>query len=404
MVELKIVKSKKQQREFIKFADNLYKENGSYVPYYHKFEKNLFYHKKNPNLLSNEIMGVLAYQEGRIVGRILCISNRIEMSENKIVRFSHFDCINDSEVSFALLGAVCDWAKKNGAESVVGDLGFNDLMQCGIVLTGNTYGLSTFQQKFNFDYYIEHFKNFGFNIQKKFNEYQLILNENFDVEDADININRLLSLNNFRFVEGSKKFKISMYGRKIFDLLYENSVSSYPSVVEDKVYNSYFKFIKTLFESEDLIIVINDSDEVVGVLLITRNTSLALQTTCGNVLVSKRMYTVGGQFKNEYDISLCAISKKSLNEVCQILSNKLAITFKLNNYYSVYTNVWINTEAKKQIFAKDFDVKLIRTRAICQKSLVDKPMVAKTASKLVVKKRTSDLVGRARVGNRTVIK
>ena len=76
MVELRIVKTKRQQKDFIKFADLLYKENHSYVPYYHKFEKHLFSHKTNPNLISNEIMGVLAYQEGRIVGRILCSYNR----------------------------------------------------------------------------------------------------------------------------------------------------------------------------------------------------------------------------------------------------------------------------------------------------------------------------------------
>lgn len=394
MVELRIVKTKKQQKDFIKFADFLYKENHSYVPYYHKFEKHLFSHKTNPNLISNEIMGVLAYQEGRIVGRILCSYNRIDMSNNKVVKFSHLDFINDSEVSFALLNAVCDWAKTLKAEKIIGDIGFNDLMQCGVVISNNTYSLSTYQQKFNFEYYAEHLRNFGFTISKKFNEYQLMLRNDFDQTNASIEINKLLSQNNFKFVEGNKKFKISVYGRKVFDLLYDNSLSQYSSVIEDKVYLSYLKFINKLYESDDFVIIINDSDEVVGSMIVTKNTSLALQTTCGNVLVSKRMYTVGGEYRNEYDISMLAIDKKYQNQVSNILACKLAITFQNNNYYSIYTNAWINNDTKKEALNKCFDTNLIRTRSLYQKDLVKKPL-----SKLVVKKRTSDLIGRPNRGN-----
>ena len=50
MVEVKIVKTKKQAKEFFKFVDFLYGDCKQYCPSYKKFEYKLFSHKKNPSL------------------------------------------------------------------------------------------------------------------------------------------------------------------------------------------------------------------------------------------------------------------------------------------------------------------------------------------------------------------
>ena len=93
------------------------------------------------------------------------------------------------------------------------------------------------------------------------------------------------------------------------------------------------KSIKKLFKSSDLIILINENDEVVGSMLITKNTSLGLQTTCGNVLSSDIMYKVGGEFKDEYDITMLAINKSCLKEVSELFSDVLAIKYLTEKYY-----------------------------------------------------------------------
>lgn len=399
MVDIKIVKNKKQQKDFVKFADVLYKENNEYVPYYHKKEKKLFSHKHNPSLLSNETMAMLAYQEGKQVGRIMCTYNRIEGVTNNAIRFSHFDCINDSEVSCALLEKVCDWARSLGACTVIGELGFNDIKECGMVITNDLPIISTMQQRYNFDYYATLLKAFGFSSSKKLYEYRLFLKDNFDRENASININKLLAKNNFKFVEGNKKFKISMYGRKIFDLLYENSITGYPSVIEDKVFLNYLKVVNKLYDSDNLVIITNASDDVVGCMLLTRNTSLALQTTMGSVINSKRMYNIGGEYRNEYDISMLIIDKKYQSDVANIFSDILATKFEENNYYSIFSNVWINNEAKKQILSKNFDITLIRTRGIFTKNLCDN-----VDFKPIVRRSTNDLAGRKTFVSKSTIK
>lgn len=369
MVEIKIVKTKKQIKEFVKFVDYLYSDCKQYCPCYQKSEHKLFSHKKNPSLVSNEIIGFLAYQEGKVVGRTLGIINRVEKEQSGIVRFSHFDFINDTEVSFALLNSLLEWAKTLGATSIVGALNFNDLGQIGMVYKNSSQAISTYQQGYNYSYYLEHLKAFGFTFAKKYNEYSLTLKDNFDLTDVKDNIYKNLSKAKLRLVEGSIKFKVAMYARKIFDLMYENSISSYPLVITDKVYLNYLKTIKNLFESDDLIILINDSDEVVGSMLITKNTSLGLQTTMGRVFVSKTMYTVGGEYKNEHDISWMISNKNYNKEVMEIFSGILAEKFETNDYYMIFSNLWINSDTKKQAFENYFNFNLLRSRLITSLNL-----------------------------------
>ena len=122
MVEIKIVKTKKDRKNFINFENKLYSECEFFVPTVYKKEKHLFNVKKNPDLMSNETTGYLAYQDGKVVGRVLCIFNRIEKDKRNIIRFSHLDFINDSEVSFALLDVVEKWARFLKSEKIIGTL------------------------------------------------------------------------------------------------------------------------------------------------------------------------------------------------------------------------------------------------------------------------------------------
>ncbi len=369
MVEVKIVKTKRQAKEFFRFVDYLYGDCKEYCPSYKKSEYRLFSHKKNPSLNSNEIIGFLAYQEGKVVGRILGIINRVEKEKSNIARFSHFDFINDTEVSFCLLSNLCDWAKAQGAVALLGDLSFNDLQPVGVVTKNCSKSISTFQQKYNFDYVYQHLKTFGFVVDKKLNEYYLMHKNDLEIDDVQNDIYKKLSVNKLKFVDGSTKYKIALYGRKIFDLLYENTISGYPLVISDKEYMSYLKSIKKLFGTTDLVILINENDEVVGAMLITKNTSLGLQTTCGNVLTSQNMYNVGGEFKDEHDITMLAINKSYQKEISELFSNVLAVKTLTENYYTVYSNLWLNTDGKKVSFEKNFDLTLIRSRAILRKNL-----------------------------------
>lgn len=163
MIEIKQVKTKKQQKEFVRFPINLYKGNPYYVPLLEMDEMQLFNKKKNINYEDCNIVFFLAYKDGKVAGRIAGIE---QMSYNKKTnqkrcRFSRFDVINDLEVCKALLTAVEQWAKQRGLDIMHGPLGFNDLDREGLLIEGFDE-LATFEENYNYPYYKELLEKCGY--------------------------------------------------------------------------------------------------------------------------------------------------------------------------------------------------------------------------------------------------
>ena len=75
-----------------------------------------------------------------------------------------------------------------------------------------------------------------------------------------------------------------------------------------------------------------------------------------------------------------------MSSVCGIFASILAVEAKNNNFYGIFSNLWINTDIKKDKFGMIFDIHNIRTRAIFQKSLIER-------NKPIVKRGKSDLIG-----------
>ena len=383
MVEIKRVRYRKDRKYFIKFENKLYSECEFFIPRIYKEESKLFSSKHNPYLFSNESTAYLAYQEGKIVGRVLCFFNRIEKENENIIRFSHLDFINDTEVSFALFDMIDNWARFLKADKIIGDMSFSELGNIGILNSGHDK-FATFQHRCNYPYYAEHLKSYGYSQSKKLNEYQLILS-------VDSYKNDLLIENKYKFVDGDKLFKIKNYGRKIFDLLYENSISGYPTVIENKVYEQFFKNIDKLYQSDDLMVIINDNDDVVGAMLVTTNTSLALQTTGGKVLASKN-YNVDKLIDKFLDITMLAINRNDADVIEKMLAEKLVSIMTAKNIRLLNTNLWLNNY-KDSVFAECFNINWHRDRVVFNKKL----------GKLTIKRSTSDMATPNNKGNSSII-
>ena len=210
MVEVVIVKNKKDIKNFISFEDKLYNGCDYYVPYFQKDMVNLFSHKRNHNLVSNECIAFLAYQSGKIVGRIMGIANRVQENVDKSIKIMYFDFINDSEVSFALLDAVKKWALSLSIHKIIGPIGFNDLDRNGVLIEGYT-SLPTKNESYNYPYYKEHIENYGFKLKQKHNSYKINMKNDFKVSELYDELEVLLENNNYRMIYGNRKFIIKNY-------------------------------------------------------------------------------------------------------------------------------------------------------------------------------------------------
>lgn len=345
MVEIIRVKSKKEIKDFISFEDKLYNGCEFYVPRTQKECVNLFSEKKNPNLYSNEVVAFLAYQEGKLVGRIMGSINRVEKTEEKSVRIDYFDFINDSEVSSELLNTLKKWAVALGAKNLVSSLGFNDFSRSGILIDGFDQ-LPTYNESYNYPYYGEHLLKFGFKSTQKLYSYRIKPSRDFKVSELYEEMELLLEKNNLKMIYGNKNFVIKNYGSKIFDLLYKNSPTLHPVVMTERVYEDYLKTIKTLFDDNDLCVIVNDFDEVVSAVLLQSNTSLELQATNGKAMMSYTMYNVS--VNKVKDLGLLIVGADYFQEdIMAIIANYIMQNLKFKNICYLESNLWINENFKK---------------------------------------------------------
>ena len=121
MIVIREVKTKKEQKEFLNFPLDLYKDNPYFVPPLYMDEKKIF-NKDYVYYDQAEAVYFNAYKDGKIVGRISGIIQRASNEKNneKRVRFTRFDSLDDQEIANALFKAVEDWAKSKGMDTVCG--------------------------------------------------------------------------------------------------------------------------------------------------------------------------------------------------------------------------------------------------------------------------------------------
>ena len=162
MIEIREVKTKKEQKLFIDFPIKLYKGNPYFVPPLYGDEKSMF----KPGFVYNEscdFINYLAYDGDEVVGRIQGIIQKDANRKNneKRVRFNRFDAVDRQEVADALFGAVESWARDKGMDTVCGPLGFSDLEREGLLIEGFDQ-ISTFEEQYNADYYQKLIENLGY--------------------------------------------------------------------------------------------------------------------------------------------------------------------------------------------------------------------------------------------------
>lgn len=162
MISVKEVKTKKQQREFLDFPLDMYKDNPCFVPPLYADEKKMF----RKDFVYNDTCEAVwfnAYDGSKMVGRISGILQKAsnEKTGEKRVRFTRFDSVDDQEVASALFAAVEDWAKSKGMDTVCGPLGYSDLEREGLLVEGFDQ-LSTFEEQYNAEYYRRLIENCGY--------------------------------------------------------------------------------------------------------------------------------------------------------------------------------------------------------------------------------------------------
>ena len=221
MVSVTEVKTKKDVKEFINFPLKLYKRCEYFVPPIYSDERKLL--NSGGNTSTAKSVFYLARREGRVVGRIQGIIQEQynSLHNEKRVRFTRFDSIDDPEVAEALFDAIEKFARENGMDTVCGPLGYSDLDREGLLIEGFEEN-STFEEQYNYEYYTKLIENVGYSKEIDWLEFELKAPEKKNPMLARV-AERALELNKLHIADTnmSKKAYIKKYGDSFFDCLDE---------------------------------------------------------------------------------------------------------------------------------------------------------------------------------------
>ncbi|MBR5102131.1 MAG: hypothetical protein IK092_03310, partial [Muribaculaceae bacterium] len=160
----KIEPVKSQLKKFVHFPiDDLYSNNKYYVPALVSDEIATLTPSKNPAFDFCESVYYMAYRDGKPVGRIAGIINRVanERTGKNEARFGFVDFIDDDEVVDALFDAVKSWSREKGLSVLTGPLGFTDMDPEGMLVDGFDR-LGTQATIYNHPYYPKQMERMGF--------------------------------------------------------------------------------------------------------------------------------------------------------------------------------------------------------------------------------------------------
>ena len=132
------VTSKRQVKEFVRLPYRLYADDPNWVPQlladdYKKLDKST-----HPFFQHAEAEFFLARRDGKPVGRIAAIHDRLweERYEERCAYWGWYECENDPAAAKALFDAAFAWAKKRGCTRIIGPMTPNANELVGTLVDG----------------------------------------------------------------------------------------------------------------------------------------------------------------------------------------------------------------------------------------------------------------------------
>ena len=359
MITVKAVKTKKEQKEFLDFPLKLYKNNPYYVPPLYSDEKKIF-RSDYVYLDQSEAVYFNAYDDtGKIVGRISGILQRASNEKNneKRVRFTRFDAVDDQRVADALFDAVEKWAKSKGMDTVCGPLGFSDLEREGLLIEGFNY-LATFEEQYNYDYYQRLIENCGYAKEVDWVGFQLRA-----PKEQNDRLERLSGLMMKKYnlhigpAKNTKDF-IKRYADGFFEIIDSTYVDIYGTVpFTDGMKKMMIDNFKLIVNVKNVMVILDENDRIVCFGIFFPSIAKAVQKSGGHLTVPTlfRLLKAIKQPK-VFDLGLIGVLPEYARKgISSLLIAKVLKSMREQNIEHAETNLNLETNSNIINQWKSFD-------------------------------------------------
>lgn len=361
-------------KKYVEFGIDLYRGNDCHVPPLIFDEIETLMPSKNPAFDYCEAQSFMAWRDGRPVGRITAIINRVvnERTGKREARFGFVDFIDDAEVTEALFGAAEEWSRQRGMTEMVGPMGFTDMDHEGMLIEGFDE-LGTMATSYNHPYYPGHLERLGYSPDVDWVEYRMTVPDR--VPDKYLRIASLVERKyGFKALHYKSRSKLKAdYGRAIFDLInvaYDGLYGYSP--LSDRQIEYYIdKYLGIL--RLDCVSVIADKDgKLVAFGISIPSFSRALQRSGGKLWPLGWYHLLKAlRGKNDVvDLMLVAVSPEYQNMgVNAMVFADLLPTYIKNGYKFAESNLELADNASVQLQWQYFERRQHRRRRAFRKKI-----------------------------------
>lgn len=374
-VEIKPVRPVKSElRRFVEFGIDLYKDNPYFVPPLVMDDVNTLLPDKNPAFDFCEAQSFMAWRDGKPVGRITGIINRVvnERTGTNTVRFGFIDFIDDAEVSDALLNAVENWGRSRGMTEIVGPMGFTDLDHEGM-LTDGFDQIGTMATIYNYPYYPKHLERRGMVKDATWVEYRITIPE--EIPDRIARVARIVEQRLKLRVASFRSIRelVAKYGRPLFELINEAYDKLYGySPLTDRQITHYIDQYLPMLKLREICVIVDENDRLVGVGISIPSFSRALQKGRGRLFPLGWWHLLRTFFgKNDVvDLLLVAVRPEYQSKgVNALLFTYLIPSFRAAGYKEAESNPELEDNSNVQNQWQYFEHRQHRRRSVFRKSI-----------------------------------
>lgn len=371
---IKEVTTLKELRTFIRYPHQLYKGNLNWVPTLFMDDYETLRWDKNPAFDHCKAKYWLAYQDGKIVGRVAGIINQlyIEKWGLEYARFNWIDFIDDTDVSKALLNTVETWARESQIKALHGPLGFTDLDREGMLVEGFDE-LGTMAAFYNHPYYRVHMEKLGYVKAVDWMEYEIDVPQE-PIEAISKVAESAMKRSNFHLLEVKNKKDILQYADQMFDVLNEAYASLYGVVpLTEKQIKLYIKQYFGLISHEFVPFVLDANDQLVGFGITMPSLSKALRKSKGELFPLGFIHFLKALKKNDRaDLYLVGVKAEYKGKgVNAILMNRMLNIFREHGITKVESNPELETNHLVQTQWKYFTKRQHKRRRVYIKALAE---------------------------------
>ena len=374
-IEIREIKpTRKEIKKFSMFSTNMYKDNKYYVPDLLMDNLDTFNPAKNPASEFCDSKLFMAYRDGKAVGRVAGIINRVvnEKCNEKNVRFGFIDFVDDEEVSAALMAAVEDWGRSQGMDHIVGPLGFTDMDPEGMLIEGFDQ-VSTMATIYNHPYYQQHIEKLGFERETDWVEFKIVVPDVIPekmVRICEI-VKKKYNVRNIKYT--SSKALVKDYGQAIFRLINEAYSQLYGySPLTPRQIDHYISMYLPVLRLENVSLIVDADNTLIGVGIAMPSMSKALQRSRGKLFPFGWYHLLKGlKGKNDVvDLLLVAIKPEYQSKgVNSLLFNDLIPCFRKNGYKYAESNPELDDNQRVQLQWQYFETTQHKRRRAYKKAL-----------------------------------